>query len=142
MNRADNEVDYYRFTLTGAASRLRFDLTDLSARATLELRDASGRLIVSDYGSGGPADPVGISPRNPLAPGTYFIGVRAGASDTLIRYQLSYRPALIQNVQTAGAATPPATPPVPWRDDIAPPALATGPDQRRHLEGQGGTLAV
>ena len=142
VNRGDNEVDYYRFTLTGSASRIRYDLTGLSAHATLELRDASGRLIVSDSGSGGPSDPVGISPSNPLPPGTYFIGVRAATSNTLIRYELSYRPALIPNRQTAAAVTPPATPLAPWREDVAPPALAFGPDAKRQLGGQAGTLAL
>ena len=84
VNRATNDDDYYRFTLSGRRFAY-FQIGRLSGDADLFLEDASGRVIASSRRGGTALDSV----VGALGAGTYYIRVDAFAGGN-ISYRLSY----------------------------------------------------
>ena len=129
VNTVTNDFDYYGFTLTSTRN-VRMTLSGLNADADLRLYDSSGRTLRSSSRSGTRVDTILYR----LTPGTYYIGVDAYTSRTVIGYALSY--------STSSATNTIANSQPLWQENSVAVASVLKPEQTRRNEGVSGALVV
>ena len=129
VNTVTNDDDFYRFTLTSTRN-VRFTLSGLNADADLRLYDASGSLLRSASAGGTSVDTI----LQRLTAGTYYIGVDAFTSNTVIGYALSYSTSFTTN--TVANSQP------LWQESSVAVASVLKPEQMRRNEHVSGALVV
>ena len=129
VNTVTNDDDYYRFTLTSTRN-VSITLSRLNADADLDLYDSSGRTLRSSSRPGTRVDTI----IQRLTPGTYYIGVDAYTSRTVIGYALSY--------STSSATNTIANSQPLWQENSVAVASVLKPEQTRRNEGVSGALVV